>query len=166
MQTQINYSRIGKALAIYTEGFVDDNGYRLKTFSITPPDISLKWSERWQKEGLLSKGQMIGSVEKHLFYDEYFTIMKICGTESQLLGYYCDVATPLQKVGDEYSLSDLILDIWIYPDATILELDRDEFEEAVHSGLISAEQQIKAEEVLRRLKTEIKQGLFPSAYLL
>jgi hypothetical protein len=166
MQTRINYSRIGKALVIYTEGFVDDNGYRVKTFSPTPPDISMQWSERWQKEGLLSKGQMIGSVEKHFFYGECFTIMKIIGREGQLLGYYCDVATPLQKAGDEYSLSDLILDIWIYPDATILELDRDEFEEAVHAGLLSAEQQTKAEEVLRRLKTEIKHGVFPSAYLL
>jgi Protein of unknown function (DUF402) len=165
MQTRINYTRMGKALAVYVEGFVDDNGYRLKTFSLTPPEVSLQWSERWQKEGLLSKGQVIGSVEKHLFYSEYFTIMKICDTEGQLLGYYCDVATPLQKTKDEYSLSDLILDIWIYPDSTILELDRDEFEEAVNKGLLSIEQQIKAEKVLERLKIEINQGIFPSAYL-
>jgi predicted RNA-binding protein associated with RNAse of E/G family len=109
---------------------------------------------------------MIGSVEKHLFYDEYFTIMKICDTEGQLLGYYSDVATPLQKTNDEYSLSDLILDVWIYPNSTILELDRDEFEEAISKGLLSIEQQTKAEEVLERLKIEIRRGIFPSAYLL
>lgn len=165
MQTRMKYSRIGKALAIYTEGFVDDNGYRLKTFSFTPPEVSLEWSERWQKEGLLKKGQMIGSIEKHLFYDEYFTIMKICDTGGQLLGFYCDVATPLKKEQNEYSLSDLILDIWIFPDSTILELDWDEYEVVVNKGLLSLEQQTTIKGVFGRMKREIAQGIFPGAYL-
>jgi predicted RNA-binding protein associated with RNAse of E/G family len=165
MQARIHYVRIGKPATLYTEGFVDDDGYRLITFSITPHEISPRWSKRWQDAGLIPAGRMIGSVEKHHFYGEYFTILKICDEAGRLLGYYCDIATPLQKVGGDYVLHDLILDLWIYPDLTVRELDWDEFEEARKSGLLSSDLQEKAIATLHRLKAETARGIFPAAYL-
>ncbi|MBI5293689.1 MAG: DUF402 domain-containing protein [Chloroflexi bacterium] len=166
MQARINYARIGKPSTLYTEGFVADDGNKLKTFSVAPPEISLQWSARRQQDGLIPQGRLIGSVEKHHFYNEYFTILKICDSAGHLLGYYCDIASPLQKIGDEYFLTDRILDVWVYPNLTIRELDWSEFAEAVKGNLLTPEIHDQAVSTLERLKAEISDNTFPSAYLL
>lgn len=69
--------------------------------------------------------------------------------------------TPLQRKGDEYFLTDLILDLWIFPD----DLDRDEFEKAVSSGLFPSSFEGDTRATLSGLKAEIEQGVFPKRYL-
>jgi predicted RNA-binding protein associated with RNAse of E/G family len=46
-----------------------------------------------------------------------------------------------------------------------VELDWDEFEEAVQAGLLAPELQQTAVETLRRMVAETQQGIFPGSYL-
>ncbi|MBI3242699.1 MAG: DUF402 domain-containing protein [Chloroflexi bacterium] len=166
MNVKINYARIGKETAIYTEGLLEDDGKRLRTFNIVPPEYQTPMSEGWWREGLISQGQLIYSVAKYHFYNEHFDVLELRDEAGDLLGYYSDIATPLQKIGDEYFLTDLMLDLWVFPDSTTFkELDWDEFEAAVQNGLLSDDQQEKALSTMNRLRAEIAQGIFPAAYI-
>jgi protein associated with RNAse G/E len=166
MQVKINYARIGKETQVFHEGLVEDNGTRLKTFSIIPIEYRTPISEAWWRDGFVPHGQLIYSLGKNYFYNEHFDVLEPRDEAGNLLGYYCDIATPLQKIDGEYFLTDLFLDLWIAPGLTSFrELDWDEFEAAVASGLLSADLQEKALSTVNRLRAEIGQGLFPSAYI-
>lgn len=150
----------------YTENLVRDDGIRLDTQTIVPAEIAKPWSEnKWQKAGMLKQGQIIHTVRKHHFYQEWFAIMELRDAQDELLGYYCDVVTPLVKRADGYFLRDLILDLWIYPDGSYMELDRDEFAALVQEGRVSLEDQRKAVEMMQRMVTETQSGVFPAKYL-
>ena len=164
-QITIHLARIGNPTRSYTEGFVEDDGIRLKSFSLVPTEVSERLSEKFRQYGWFQPGAKLGSVSKYHFYLEYFSILEYRDRNSQLLGYYCDIVTPLQREGDEYFLTDLILDLWVFPNLDFQELDRDEFEEAGTTGLLSPEFHLKALQTLERLKHEIVVGKFPSAYL-
>ncbi len=166
MQVKINYARIGKETAIYTEGLVEDDGKRLRTFNIVPPEYQTPMSEGYWREGLIPPGQLIHSVAKYHFYNEHFDVLEFRDEDGILLGYYSDIATPLQKIDGEYFLTDLFLDLWIAPGLTAFrELDWDEFEAAIESGLLSADLQEKALSTMDRLRAEIRQGVFPLVYI-
>ena len=164
-QVTIHLARLGKPERAYQEGFVEDDGIRLKTFSIVPASTGLHLSEKFHHQGWLLSGQSIVSVAKYLFYNEYFTIVEYQDRTRKALGYYCDIVTPLQRSGDEYFLTDLILDLWISPDLQVIELDRDEFEAAISSGLFPLIHEEAALAALDRLKSEVENGVFPARYL-
>ena len=164
-QVTIHLARLGKSERAYREGLVEDNGIRVKTFSIVPELIAIHLSEKFQKYGWLAPGQRIHSVVKYLFYKEFFSIVQYQDQNKHVLGYYCDIVSPLQKHGDDYFLTDLILDLWVSPDLQVIELDRDEFETALAKGLIPAKLEKDALNTLSRLKSETERGIFPSSYL-
>jgi predicted RNA-binding protein associated with RNAse of E/G family len=161
----IHLARIGKPERSYQEGFVVDDGIRLKTYSVVPKSVSLHLSEEFCKQGWLLEDQLINSVSKYHFYKEFFSIVEYQDTANKVLGYYCDIVTPIQKRGDEYFLIDLILDLWIFPDYRVVELDRDEFETAISSGLFPLSFEKDTLSTFSRLKSEIKKGIFPRYYL-
>lgn len=165
LQVTIHLFRIGKPERTFHEGFVEDDGARLRTFSKVPQDASIRLSEKFHKQGLIPSEQQIASVSKYHFYQEYFSILEFRDQTNELLGYYCDLVTPLQREGGKYFLTDLILDLWIEPDLSILELDGDEFEQAIRKGLISNELQDKILATVERLRFEISQGIFPAHYI-
>src|SRR6266849_4418069 len=92
----IHFARIGKPEAIYSEGLIEDDGLRLRTDSVIPPEHSAIWSERWQQLGLIEPGQAISRVSKYHFYQENFDILELRDADGVLLGYYCDIVTPIQ----------------------------------------------------------------------
>ncbi len=139
---------------------------RLKTHTLIPKSISASWSEEWQRERRIPFGEVIGSVSKYLFYDQYFSIMEIHATTGDLLGFYVDLTTPVRKVDGEYYLTDLILDLWIFPDLTYRVLDEDEWQQAIQAGLVSKEIQNMVRKTLKGLKREIRMGKFPQNYIL
>ena len=81
--------------------------------------------------------------------------------ENHLLGYYCDIVTPLRKEGAEYYLDDLMLDLWIGPDGTLKEFDWDEFEQAYQQGQISPAQHQIAITTFDWIKEKAIAGSFP-----
>lgn len=60
---------------------------------------------------------------------------------------------------------DLFLDVWRFPNGTLLELDWDEFEEAQAKNLITPEQVEIASQTMQRLKNEAAQGIYPEQYM-
>lgn len=164
-QVIIHLARVGKPERSYKEGLVADNGIYAKTFSIVPESIGIHLSEKFQKYGWMPPGQVIHSVTKYLFCNEFFSIAQYQNQINHVLGYYCDIATPLQRSGDDYFLTDLILDLWISPDLEAIELDRDEFETAISQGLFPTNLEKDALETLGRLKSEVEKGIFPLLYL-
>jgi protein associated with RNAse G/E len=172
MQVVIHYNRPGKQSVRFREGFVDDNGARLRTRSIVPAAYRMGWSKRWQEQGLLRKGQVIHETRKYHFYSEYFGVMELRSQEGRLLGYYCDILTPLKKIERpsgagwlEYSLLDLFLDLWVYPNGKTRALDWDEFNSAVEAGLLQADLAQTAAATLQRLEAEAARGAFPQDYI-
>ncbi len=164
-QVKIHLSRLGKPERVYMEGFVDDDGIRLKTFSSISEPISTHLSEKFIKQGRILRGQLINSVSKYHFYNEFFSIVQYQDRSNSVLGYYCDIVTPLQRNSNEYFLMDLILDLWITPDLRITELDEDKFQIAVVEGVIPANLEKAALKTFRRLKSEFENGIFPGNYL-
>ncbi len=162
---QIHYHRFDKPLVVFTEGFLRDNGKRLETLTKIRPEISQEWSKRWWEAGLVPYGSLIHCVAKYLFYDQYFSVMELRDADLALLGYYCDVTAPLQKIDHEYHIQDLMLDLWISPDRHISELDWDEFEEACQKGILSLQLQEKARAVMHQMVQESQAGIFPEAYI-
>lgn len=166
MKAIIHFSRIGKPDAIYTEGLVRDDGQRLDTCTVLPPGAATVWTRSaWQAYGILSNGQVVHTIRKHHFYHEWFSIVELIDSSDKLLGYYCDVLMPLRKVDGEYYLQDLLLDLWVFPDGSYVEMDWEELEEASRLGRIGCELRQKAEETLRRIVAETRAGIFPAQYL-
>ncbi len=139
---------------------------RLKTRTVLPPDVGAQLSQRYRRNGLIAPEQSVHSLSKNHFYDEYFSVMELRGGANDLLGYYCDITTPLKKTDGEYFISDLFLDLWIAPDGSTRELDWDELEDAFRRGLISSELKDKAAATFERLKAETAEGVFPAKYVL
>lgn len=164
-QVTIHLSRLGKPERSYREGFVDDNEIRLKTYSIVPEPVDVYLSDKFQRQGWISAGQRIHSVSKVHFYDEFFSIVEYHDPAGRVLGYYCDIVTPLRRDGDEYFLTDLILDLWVSPGGHATEVDRDEFEAALASGMFPPQLEGDALVTLARLKAEVEEGIFPAGYL-
>lgn len=161
MQVSIHFDRPGKHPREFREGFLEDDGLRLRTRSLAPPNFS----NIWWRQGLLPRGSLIFSVSKYHFYREPFGIMEFRDGSDALLGFYCDIATPLERRADGYHLTDLFLDLWVFPNRTCQVLDEEEFEEAVQAGLIGPEQARLARECLPRLLRETASGRFPYEYM-
>ena len=165
MQVQIHTTRIGKPVRVFQEELIELTEFRLKTFIPLPIEISQPLSEYWQRDGLLGPMDWVVSLTKYYFFNDHLSILAIYDKADRLLGYYCDIVTPLQKVGDDYHRTDLVLDLWVTPDLKLYELDWDEYEQVVEQGLMTVEQQELARSTLDRLKAEIVSGLFPTEYI-
>lgn len=95
------------------------------------------------------------------FVEEWYEIMKIWNHEGELVGYYCNINTPPERFEGGYEVTDLFLDLWVFPDLTYRVLDEDEFEVALAKGLIDEESAAKARKVLASLKKRVVEGNFP-----
>jgi predicted RNA-binding protein associated with RNAse of E/G family len=119
MIVNIHYRRLSsRGTTIYHEGLVADDGQRLTTFTELTPKECQGLSKAFWNSGLLPHGYLLSSIRKHYFYNQYFDVLAVYGPAGELAGYYCDIATPLRKIGDEYYLEDLFLDYWLAPPVT------------------------------------------------
>jgi hypothetical protein len=166
VQVSIHYTRLStRGTTIYHEGLVTDDGQRLTTYSVVPEAERASLAEGFWRQNLLPTGRLLGAVRKHYYYNEYFDVLAFSDVDGVLAGYYCDIVTPLQKVGDDYYLDDLFLDYWLAPGQPPLALDEDEFEAASAQGLLTAEQIEHARATFARLRDEIAAGGFPYRYI-
>ena len=162
----IHYTRVNRPVQIYTENLLRDDGLRLDTRSDPDPAAAQGWCRSaWWPAGLLREDQLIATVLKHHFYQEWFGVMELRDASGGLLGFYCDVLTPLEQRGGEYYLNDLLLDLWIPAAGPIRELDWDEFQVAVETGRLSKALQEKTAATLQRMAEEARAGVFPWKYI-
>ena len=163
---RIEYIRPGKETTYYEEDLVVQDETCLRTFKTLPPDISDHLSRALQKQGLILPGQQVFTIRKTYFFAEPFNLLEFRGANDDLLGHYSDIGEPVVKLASgDYQMTDLFLDIWLFPDGRLLELDWDEFEEAIEHKVITAGQADLARETMQRLVHEVEQGMYPREYL-
>lgn len=167
MDVNVYYRRLDpeRGTSIYTEGLVDDDGRRLKTQAVIPAEYRARVSGGLWRADLLPRSQTLTSIRKHYFYAENFDVLIFYDQHEALAGYYSDITTPLTRVGADYHLTDLFLDVWITPAGAFHELDWDEFEAAQRAGHLSADLAETARAALGRVRAEFQAGRFPAAYL-
>ncbi|MFN8593016.1 MAG: DUF402 domain-containing protein [Thermomicrobiales bacterium] len=78
--------------------------------------------------------------EQWFFPDRWFSLLRFTTSEDQTVGYYVNFSRPLIELRQNYYRDlDLELDLWIEPDGTATELDRDEFNEEVAANRLTPE---------------------------
>ena len=97
----------------------------------------------------------------YYLWDEWFTINRVYDREFQFKGYYCDVITPIQKSCTKLAVTDLFLDVFVFPDGSWSVEDEDEFEDAASHGLMDESIQRHAREAVDKLVGMVKSGDFP-----
>lgn len=162
---RIEYIRPGKETTYYEEDFYAQDETCLRTFKTLPEDISARLSESLVAQRLIQPGQQVGTISKVYFFNEPFNLLEFRAVDGTLLGHYSDIGEPAIRISpNEIQMTDLFLDLWFFPDGRLLELDWDEFEEAIENKVITAAQADLARETMQRLIEETNKGIYPSKY--
>lgn len=164
-EIQIEYLRPGKETSFYIEDLVSIDPLRLKTFKTLLPENASRLAQGMVSAGMIEPHQKAVSVAKTYFFEEHFNLLEFRDENGDLLGYYSDIGSPLFNIEDGYRMTDWFLDIWLKPDGSLMELDIDEFEEAISQNLLSSLEVDQARSTFARLIEEVKTRVYPYAYL-
>ena len=99
-----------------------------------------------------------------VFTGLWYDVGKVYNLNNEWTGYYCDIMMPVKRHVDAtgkldcFEITDLFLDLWINPDGTYQIQDEDEFEAAIREGVIDAELEKKARNVMKTLIAEVEAG--------
>jgi hypothetical protein len=78
--------------------------------------------------------------EQWFFPDRWFSLLRLLTDDDETVGYYVNFSRPLSVLRANYYRDlDLELDLWLDPDGTATELDRDEFDVEVRSARLQAD---------------------------
>jgi predicted RNA-binding protein associated with RNAse of E/G family len=163
---RMEYIRPGKEITYYEEDFISQDAVCLRTHKTLSQDIVERLSQALQAQNLIAADQQVLTIKKTYFFTEAFNILEFRGSNENLLGYYSDIGEPTIQLGPaEFQMTDLFLDIWLHPDGRVMELDWDEFEEAIRNHVITSTQANLARDTMKRLLAEVAHGLYPIKYL-
>ncbi|MEV0093094.1 DUF402 domain-containing protein [Streptomyces sp. NPDC050738] len=82
---------------------------------------------------------------EHYWRDRWYSVKEVRTATGVLKGWYCDVTRPAVLDGDQLTVEDLDLDLWVSADhSEIIRLDEDEFAD---SGLTERDPQSAARAV-------------------
>jgi predicted RNA-binding protein associated with RNAse of E/G family len=87
-----------------------------------------------------------------------YIITKFLNAEGELVGVYCDVSRPVERVGDAFTFDDMYLDVWMVPGQEPVILDEDELQEAVQAGYITHAEAKQAMKTALALRNALKLG--------
>jgi predicted RNA-binding protein associated with RNAse of E/G family len=163
---RIEYIRPGKDVTQYEEEFFAQDKICLRTFKTLPKEISVRLSKALLEQNMIQPQQRVGTISKLYFFNEPFNLLEFREIDGTLLGYYSDIGEPaLQLSPTQFQMTDLFLDIWLFPDGRLLELDWDEFEEAIGKKVITSAQAELARATMKRLVAEAAEGIYPGRYI-
>ncbi|MDR2044675.1 MAG: DUF402 domain-containing protein [Clostridium sp.] len=95
------------------------------------------------------------------FLEEGYKISKFYRTDGTLLYWYCDIVDYEQdEAAGALVVTDLIVDVILYPDGAIQVMDLDELADALESGLVTAGRLTAALRRLNRLLGILYQNRF------
>lgn len=73
--------------------------------------------------------------EQWFFPDRWFSLLRFTTVSDDTVGYYVNFSKPLAELRSNYYRDlDLELDLWLDPDGTATELDRDEFDAEIETA--------------------------------
>lgn len=90
-------------------------------------------------------------------------VEKYFDAKRQPLGFYVPLCTPLQRQGDSYATTSLLLALWLDLPGRVMMMHEDEFEAAAANGRMTPEQAELAETNIRVLTGGVAAGTFPPA---
>lgn len=90
-------------------------------------------------------------------------VEKYFSADTQPVGLYVPLCTPLERTATGYEANSLILSIWLPADGRVLVMDETEYEAAVASGRINPAQAEFAESHIRILTGGVAARTFPPA---
>lgn len=100
-----------------------------------------------------------------LYRNRWYDVGKFYDRQRNLVGYYCDIIKPLNKLlrtpGKTNRITDLFLDLWITPGGDLVVLDEDEFEAALEHGYLSKSLADQARKQMDSLIQKVKARRFP-----
>ena len=107
----------------------------------------------------------IGSGMSCIYFDKGIKISKIFDKFGNFKHWYCDIIKhEYIKKEDKYIVTDLLVDVVVYPDGHYEVLDLEELDEALKENLISLEVKEEALDKLNSLLDVIKQGEFENSF--
>ncbi len=83
--------------------------------------------------------------------DVPYIVTKFLNADSQLVGVYCDVSYPVEKIEGGFAFTDLYLDVWQPAGKGPTVLDEDELAAAVEAKYVTPEEADKARKVAREI---------------
>jgi predicted RNA-binding protein associated with RNAse of E/G family len=162
----IEYIRPGKEVTYYEEEYVAQDECCLQTYKTLPEDIVERLSRALLSQGLIQAEQHAVTITKLYFFHEPFNVLEFRDEAGNLLGHYSDIGEPVLNLGHgQFQMTDLYLDIWLFPNGRLLELDWGEFQEAIQKQVITTDQAELARTTMQRLVAEVAQGIYPHKYL-
>lgn len=90
---------------------------------------------------------------------EGFKISRHYGLDGTFTRWYCDIITETTE-GNDLIISDLLIDVVIFPDGTVRVVDLDEAADALEQGLITSDMLAQALRSTNKLLGCIHQGRF------
>lgn len=161
----VEYIRPGKDTSCYEEDLLVENDEYLKSFRRLPAETAELITSSLRQNRFITAQQFCVCITKVYFFREHFNLLSFQDAQEEVLGYYSDIGTPLTRTPTGYQMTDWFLDIWLSPDGTLYELDEDEFEDALSRNLLTASEADTARKTFERLIKEVKEGIYPGAYL-
>jgi hypothetical protein len=98
----------------------------------------------------------------YTFLKEGFKLGRFYGIDGGFLYWYCDIIDVMHdRNTDTYTLDDLLVDIKLMPDGTIMVLDADELADALEQKLVTPDQVARALRKLDKVLKLVYSGKFP-----
>ena len=124
--------------------------------------IRVQTPQRIQRRVIADSGFLaIWFVYRHKWYD----VGKFYDRARNLVGYYCDIIKPLNKLlrtpTKTNMITDLFLDLWITPEGDYIVLDEDEFENAIKRGYLPKNLGNQTWKQMNSLIRAFRAGRFP-----
>ncbi len=109
--------------------------------------------------GLIKKGTI-----SHEYYwlDRWYNVFRFHESDGTFRNYYCNINMPPTFENGVLDYIDLDLDLVVWPDGSVQELDREEYEENSKKFNYSNELRSAVEEAIVDLKTLIVHGELPA----
>jgi predicted RNA-binding protein associated with RNAse of E/G family len=130
-EIRFRYSRPGKGVQIFPQRLVLDQ-----------PEVKVLLSERFEGESLKVGEQVIletgAPIVWFVFPGKWHDIGRFHLADRTFTGWYTNLATPVETEGDNWSASDLFLDLWQPAKGDPIWLDEGEFETAARLGLLDS----------------------------
>lgn len=98
--------------------------------------------------------------EQWFFPDRWFSLLRFTTVDDRTVGYYVNFSQPLLELRQNYYRDlDLELDLWLDPDGTATELDRDEFNEEIAQSRMDPSWVREVDDALTRISLAVTSAI-------
>lgn len=98
--------------------------------------------------------------DQWFFLDRWYSLLRFRTEDDRTIGYYVNFSLPLSELRANYYRDlDLELDLWIEPDGTTTELDRDEFDTEIQLERMQSEWADAVISSLQRVATAVRTSI-------